>query len=241
MKRIRTNLGGLDAIILEPEGGARRPDVNVILCHGFGAPGEDLVGLGPELAQVSPELSSRVRWIFPHAPLSLDAYGAPGGRAWWLIDMEAMLGQRNWDRFVEEVPEGLPKARRMLTALVEEIGTRTEIPSGRTVLGGFSQGAMLTTDLALRLEEPPLGLGILSGTLISRLAWTERAPKRRGLPVFQSHGRQDPILPFEVSERLRKLLEESGLNVEFTGFNGPHTISMGVLTQLGRWLEARIR
>jgi phospholipase/carboxylesterase len=122
--------------------------------------------------------------------------------------------------------------------MLDELSRVTRVPMGRTVLGGFSQGAMLTTDVTLRLEEPPLGLGILSGSLISRPEWSERAPRRAGLLVFQSHGRQDPILPFDVAERLHRLLSDAGLKAEFLPFNGPHAIPMAALTALARWLES---
>lgn len=239
MKRIRTQSGGLDVQILEPVG-EERPDVNVVLCHGYGAPADDLVGLAAELTHVNVGLGSRVRWIFPAAPLSLEELGAPMGRAWWHLDMERLIGQRDWTRYVEEVPEGLPKARRLLMALLEDLESKTKVPIARTILGGFSQGAMLTTDVALRLEEAPLGLCVLSGALLSRAAWEERAKKRTSLPVFQSHGRQDQILPFEVAERLRKLLETAGMKVTFVPFQGPHGIAPAALEGLAAWLVQRL-
>lgn len=240
MKRIRTQSGGLEVQILEPEGGEGRPDVNVVLCHGFGAPADDLVGLAAELTHIHAGLGSRIRWVFPAAPLSLEELGSPTGRAWWHLDMNRLLGQRDWTRYVEEVPEGLPKARRLLMAMLEDLGAKTKIPTARTILGGFSQGAMLTTDVSLRLEEAPLGLCVLSGTLLSRAAWEERAKKRTSLPVFQSHGRQDQILPFEVAERLRALLEGAGMKVTFVPFQGPHGIGAAALEGLAKWLQQRL-
>ena len=240
MKQIRTQLGGLDVRILDPDSPERPADVNIVLCHGFGAPGDDLMALGPELAQLVPALASRVRWVFPEAPLSLAAQGLQGGRAWWLLNLERMVQGRDWDVYMNEVPEGLTRARRMARAMLEELSLKTLVPIGRTILGGFSQGAMLTTEVMLRLEEAPLGLAILSGALVSRPEWERQAPRRAGLPVFQSHGRQDPILPFQVADQLRELLERAGLQVEFAPFNGPHTIPAGALSALGRWIEARL-
>jgi len=104
------------------------------------------------------------------------------------------------------------------------------------VLGGFSQGAMVTTDLALRQDEAPAALVILSGTLLAESEWRARAVRRKGLRVLQSHGRQDPILPFAEAVLLRDLLQESGLAVEFLPFDGPHTISEEALDRLGALL-----
>lgn len=233
------NSGGLDVVVLDPET-TPKADVNVVLCHGFGAPGDDLVALSSELSHASPELGARVRWIFPEAPLSLADLGAPSGRAWWMIDLERMLGRRDWDKYVEELPDGLPKARRMFLAMLEDLAQKTGVPLSRTILGGFSQGAMLTTDVALRAEDAPLGLCVLSGTLLARAAWAERAAKRTSLPVFQSHGRRDQLLPFEIAERLRKVLEDAGMQMKFVAFNGEHGIPMQVLEELAVWLRERL-
>ena len=240
MRRTRLHAGGLDAWILEPEEPAAPPELNVLLCHGYGAPGDDLVALAPELSEEDRALASRCRWIFPEAPLSLEEMGNPWGRAWWQLDIERLLTGRDWTRFVEELPAGLPKARRMLHAFLDEVAARTNVPLSRTVLGGFSQGGMLATDLALRLEEAPAGLIILSGTLLARAEWTERIARRTAMPVFQSHGRMDPLLPFEVAEQLRGLFEDAGAKVTFVPFHAEHTIAPEVLQRLAAWLKERL-
>lgn len=239
MKRLQARFGGLDATVLEPGGEAGGPRWSVVLCHGYGAPGEDLVPIGHELLGVAPDLRARVRFVFPAAPLTLAQLGAFGGRAWWHLDLERLMTSRDRSYFLEEVPEGLARARRLLAALVEELCRATGSAPGRVILGGFSQGAMLATDLALRMEEPPAGLVVLSGSVIAREEWTRRAPSRAGLPVFQTHGRYDDILPFAPAEQLRALLEGAGLAVEFHPFDGPHTVDEGALEKLADWLERR--
>jgi phospholipase/carboxylesterase len=92
---------------------------------------------------------------------------------------------------------------------------------------------MLATDVTLRAERPPAGLVILSGAPVCVDEWTELAPKRAGLPVLQSHGRADPVLPFQGGEWVRDLLEGSRLPVDFVPFNGGHGIPSGVLERLG--------
>lgn len=241
MRLVNTQLGSLDCAVVEAEGGSA-PRLLVVLCHGFGAPGDDLVSLGPELFARRPELGGQVRFVFPQGPLSLEAYGYHGARAWWLIDLQRMLtgaatpeGLRALRR---EVPEGLPQARRLLRGLIDELTSRTGLPSSRVVLGGFSQGGMLATDVALRLEEAPAALAILSGTLLCEPEWERRAPLRRGLKVLQSHGRQDPLLPFDAAEALRDLLTRAGLEVDFIPFDGGHTITPEVVDRLAALLSA---
>lgn len=235
MRVIDTEIGGLHCRVLDgtAESGGELRAV-VVLCHGFGAPGDDLVGLAPEVLRRRPELAKHVRFVFPAAPLALDM--AFGGRAWWHIDMEklqlAMMtgALRDMSR---EVPEGAAEARRSLLAVLEALQRMTGLATDRFVLGGFSQGAMLATDVTLRLEEAPAALALFSGTLLMADEWEQRAPRRRGLRVLQTHGRSDPILAFSMAERLRDLLVASGLEVDFRPFDGPHTIPPDAVDAFG--------
>jgi phospholipase/carboxylesterase len=240
MRRVSTRLGELDCQIVEALPPDTAPELAVILCHGYGAPATDLVPLAAELTMLRPELG-KVRFVFPGAPLSLMELGMPLSRAWFHLPMELLTGrQLDWERFSSAVPEGLPAARRAVMSVVSALSAGTKLPYGRIVLGGFSQGGMVTTDVALRLEEPPAGLCILSGTLIAREEWKARAAARKGLPVFQGHGRYDDLLPYPAAERLHALLTEAGLAVEFVPFDGPHTIAPEELKRLADFLVARL-
>jgi phospholipase/carboxylesterase len=223
----RRQFGPLDCTTVIPRG--KSPEFCVVLCHGFGAPGTDLVPLSQELAELVPGHSDQIAYIFPEAPLELGGYGF-GGRAWWMVDVgrfqAAMSDPRLMAEMRTEIPVGMPEASRMLRTCVEEIGRHTGIPLSRTLLGGFSQGSMVATDVALELTASPAGLCIFSGHLLTENKWRELAPNRRGMPVLQTHGRFDPLLPFEGAEQLRDLLIEAGVEVEFISFGGPHTISM---------------
>jgi phospholipase/carboxylesterase len=217
------------------------PSLVVILCHGYGAPGTDLVPLAAELSNAAPSLTDSVRFVFPEAPISLGGMGFYESRAWWHIDPErfarvASTGDyRDW---ITAVPEGLDACRRRILALIDAQLAQTGLPMSRVVLGGFSQGAMLATDVALRMEEAPAMLAVLSGTLICHDAWKAHAGRRAGLSVFQTHGRQDAILPFSVATQLEGLLTASAMNVDFHPFEGGHTIDREVLAQLGAKLAA---
>lgn len=218
------------------------PGAVFILCHGFGAPGDDLVGLGPELVRAVPALKD-VRFYFPAAPLTLEG-GWGDSRAWWLIDMEAIqrlqYDQTAQREFRKVEPEGLPAARKAMLALVQQVADDTRLPMKRILLGGFSQGAMLATDVALRLEEAPGGLCVLSGTLLIEDVWRLKAKARAGLPVFQSHGRQDPILPYAAAQWLQTLFVEAGMQHEFVPFDGGHTIGPDALLKLGDFLARQV-
>ncbi len=233
---MRATLGGLSCQVF-PEREAGKPKGAVVLCHGFGAPGDDLVPLYGELVHMRPELATQ-RFIFPEAPLAL----GPGSRAWWMIDMTSLELMQRGDlqalrEFRKAEPEGLAASRALLRNLVDEVSAQTKLPISKIALGGFSQGAMITTDVTLRLEEAPRALAIMSGTLLMEDVWRQKAKARAGLRVLQSHGTQDPLLGFTSAEWLRDLLLEAGMKVDFVSFRGGHTIPLNVLEKLSATLD----
>jgi phospholipase/carboxylesterase len=208
--------------------------LTVILLHGFGAPGDDLVSLAQYL-------DIPARFVFPEAPLELGGmYG--DARAWWMLDLshlEAQLRSDNPHDRSAEIPEGLSAARDQVSRLVDQVAARFATTDDRIVLGGFSQGAMVSLDVALHRDARLAGVVMLSGTLIAESEWTPRMPKLAGVPVFQSHGRGDALLPFVVAETLRDKLKTAGALVEWHQFVGGHEIPAGVLAELGQFLLAR--
>jgi phospholipase/carboxylesterase len=214
------------------EGGGDGP--LVVLCHGFGAPGEDLVPLFRQLT-----VAREVRFAFPAAPLDLAATLGPayrGGRAWWMIDPksleEAQRGVRRDRSHV--VPEGLVEARTMVTDLLGELGRLLASRPEKTILGGFSQGAMVSLDVALRLPHRLAGLCLMSGSIVAIDEWQPLLGTLKSVPIVQSHGRSDPLLPFDIAETLRDLLRAAGADVRWTEFSGGHTITGSVLDELGK-------
>lgn len=209
----------------------------VVFLHGFGAPGDDLVPLGDAL-----DAPVGTRWVFPEAPLSLDL-GFGDARAWWLIDLARIQADRAAGRIRDlsmEIPKGLDQARERLLTLLAELPKHVPMDYRKTVIGGFSQGAMLACDGVLHSSYPFAGLVQLSSNLLARPIWEPLMSARNGLPVFQSHGTQDEILPYLGAERLRDALNRAGLSVQWHNFNGGHEIPESVLIDLGafllRWL-----
>jgi phospholipase/carboxylesterase len=218
----------------------QQPDLGIVLCHGYGAPGTDLTQLGPALLQAEPALRPRVQFLFPEAPLSLAEFGMPGGRAWWQFSVQRLLSQLQTGRFDEVrevVPEGLAEARDALMASIDEWRVGAGLAWSQVVLGGFSQGAMITVETAAALSETPAGMILLSGTLIHESAWRQGLSRKPQLPAFQSHGRHDTILPYMGAEWLKGMLEESGVALTFLPFAGGHEISWEVLEGVGEFLK----
>jgi phospholipase/carboxylesterase len=208
-----------------------------MLLHGFGAPGDDLVPLAEVI-----DAPAATRWLFPEAPLSLNM-GFGDSRAWWIIDFARIQADREAGRIRDlsiEVPQGLTLARERLLAFLKELPKQLPIDYKKTVIGGFSQGAMLTCDAVLHTDYPVAGLVQLSGNLLAQAVWSPLMRKRKGLPVFQSHGTQDDILPNIGAERLRDALTQAGLAVEWHSFRGGHAIPEAVLRRLGPFITKRL-
>lgn len=235
-------LGELDARITggtDGQGGGDGPVV--VLLHGFGAPGHDLVPLWNHLG--APE---GTRFVFPEAPHRLDMIPGMMGdsRAWWLIDMmrlqQAMMTGQMRD-LSQEVPDGLAEANAQLNGLLDAVETDLGVSGDRLVLGGFSQGAMLTLDVALRSERAFAGLILFSGTLLAEQEWVPKMKARSGLKVVQSHGQVDPILPFVLAERLRDLLGEAEVDHRWFPFMGQHEIPRVALDGASALLQDALR
>lgn len=227
-------LGGLRTRVTggtDGKGGGNGP--LVVLLHGFGAPGNDLVPLAEVLT-----VPTGTRFVFPEGPQSL-SFGPRDARAWWLIDMARIAQDQAAGRVRDlsnEIPKGLAPARETMLAFLKEVEHTFGADPRKTVLGGFSQGAMLTCDAMLHTDRPYAGLVQLSGNVLARSVWSPLMPKRKSLPVFQSHGMQDEVLPYVGAERLRDALSQSGLAVEWHRFRGGHEIPTPVLQRLGIFL-----
>ena len=205
----------------------------VVLCHGFGANMHDLAGLTGALS-----LGRPVRWVFPQAPVELPGY--PAGRAWFPSDPTEFLAFASGELFSDLSgldPSGLRQSGRLLLDLLDRIGS----PVSRTVIGGFSQGSMVALEAALAASEPPAGLVVLSGSIIAGDRWRKAGAARErpldGLPVFQSHGAGDPILPYAQAVRLGELLDACGAKRRFVRFGGGHEIPPAVTEPLTDFLE----
>lgn len=206
----------------------------VVLLHGYGAPGEDLVPLQRVLA-----VPREVRFVFPEAPLAPDELRPFGGRAWWPIDIFALQQARAAGRErerIQNVPEGLAAARAQLTAFMDELQRMLGVGSERIILGGFSQGSMLALDFALRDSRPLAGLVLLSTTPICMDEWQPLMAARKGLPVLQSHGVHDTLLAHTLAEEERELLRAAGMDVTWVSFPGGHELPSNVLEALGRFI-----
>jgi len=225
----RQRLGGLDTVVIPgtPDG------PTVVMLHGYGADAWDLVPLA-QVLRVPPGTT----WLFPNAPLEVPLGPHMSGRAWFAIDMaalEAAMIRGQHRDLSRDSPPAMEHARESILQMLTEAGANWS----RTILAGFSQGAMLATATALQAHRQPLGLVVLSGTVVDEATWLAGAKKHKGLAVFQSHGTRDPLLDVHAARRLHRLFDEAGLITEYHEFVGGHEIPQPILDRLSAWLAAR--
>jgi phospholipase/carboxylesterase len=201
------------------------------LLHGFGASANDLIGLAPELALAG-------EWYFPHAPEEITVAGMSYGRAWFPRESDA-LQQAVFGTYFQNLrsltPPGLAESAR----LVRQTLNRRGVAWDRLILGGFSQGAMVAAEVLRQgLEERsrpvPAMVLLFSGALIAEEWWggvssVDGGSAAAAVRVFQSHGRDDSILPFSEGLALAEQLDRAGFSVRFSEFDGGHTIPKGIV------------
>lgn len=232
----RIKLAALDAIEITPGGLSAAGDGSgsrkgaIILFHGYGADNQDLASLASAVGS-PPDVS----WYFPNGPHSVPIGPHMSGRAWFPLRL-AELEAQGLD-FTQTMPEGMGRAVEGALKAVEDLRTQKKLDWNQIILGGFSQGAMVALEVALRASQTPAGVTLFSGTLVNEPALVEAAAKKRGLRFFQSHGIQDPVLPFSLAEKLDATLNDAGFDGMLYSFRGGHEIPLPVLREWASWLK----
>ena len=210
---------------------------SAIILHGYGANAYDLWSLQSEL-----QCGKKLNWYFPDAPIHLEMGMGYSGRAWFPINERALERAMRGEPldYSKIYPPGLDRARDLILEFIAS----QKIEPKKLVLGGFSQGAMLSIEVALHLPEPPKALLLFSGTLANAAEWKAKAeklaaPLESKFEFFQSHGNMDAVLPFAGAERLRDVLEEAGWKSNWQEFDGGHEIPANVLKAASFYLRSR--
>lgn len=183
----------LDGLRLAPASGTARQ--LVVLCHGIGVDGSDLLPIARMLAGVLPDTA----FALPHAPERFSL--APEGRQWFAL----------FDRTIGEVEQGARAAAPSLARYLAEECARLGLAHRAAVLAGFSQGGMMALYTGLRMADPPGGIAALAAALPA-FAGTARELRARP-PVLLVHGEQDEIVPVQMSRDAERLLRGLGVPV----------------------------
>lgn len=199
-------------------GASGAPEGLLVLHHGRGTDERDLLGLADLL---DPE--RRLRVVTPRAALQLP--GSPGYH-WYLVPRVGYPDRESFEA-----------ARASLAELHDGLWEETGIDPGRTVLAGFSMGAVMSYAMGLGADRPPVaGILAFSGFVPTVEGWEPSLADRTGTRAFVSHGRNDPVIGIEFAERARELLGEAGLDLTYRESELGHQIDPAHLREAATWL-----
>jgi phospholipase/carboxylesterase len=199
----------------------RRPAVGesagaLVLFHGRGTSEHDLY---PLLDALDPE--RRLVGATPRGPLVLP----PGGAHWYVV---REIGYPDPDTFTESYA--------LASAWLDELATETGIPAERTVIGGFSQGAVMSWALGLGRGRPrPAGIIALSG-FIPTVEGFELDLSPPLPPIAIGHGSYDPVISVEWSRKAKAQLEDAGADVLYRESPMAHSVDPRFISELAAWL-----
>jgi phospholipase/carboxylesterase len=193
-------------------------DGTLVLLHGRGADENDLYGLFDIL-----DPAKRLTGITVGGPLRLP----PGGKHWYVVPRVG---------FPE--PQTFSATYAALQSLLDdELG----LDWSKTVVGGFSQGTVMSYALGLGADRPrPAGILAQSGFIPTVDGWEADLESRRGLPVLITHGSLDPVISAEFAREARDTLTAAGADVTYIETPMAHTIDPRGLPDLQRWLNQTI-
>jgi phospholipase/carboxylesterase len=195
----------------------------VILLHGLGADGDDLIGLQQYWGRLVPE----AEFVSPNAPFPCDT--APFGYQWFSVR----------DRSPPAVLAGVRAAATLLDAFIDDELQKRGLNESDAALVGFSQGTMMALFVGLRRATPLAGILGYSGRLIATDLLASELRSRP--PVLLVHGTEDPMVPFQSLAAAEAALNEAGVPVETLACVGTeHAIDPEGLARGGRFLREKL-
>ncbi|WMT86695.1 prolyl oligopeptidase family serine peptidase [Pelagibacterium sp. 26DY04] len=197
----------------------------VVLLHGYGSDGRDLISLGQFWRDSFPD----TLFVAPNAPEVCG--GNPFGYQWFPLDLER---DRDLSRLV-----GAETAAPVVTSFLNDLWAQTGLTPGQTILGGFSQGAMMALYAGLRLPESLLGIVSCSGLVVAPEKLGNEIASRP--PVLLIHGDIDDVVPVMGSEVALPILLDLGIEAKLHISQGTgHSIAQDGLDAATAFLRERL-
>lgn len=202
-----SELSQLNGPCVKPMGDVK-PEKLVILCHGYGSNGDDLIGLVPHFQRVLPNAV----YISPNAPEP--CFGAPMGFQWFALSTLSK----------EERLTGTLKAAPILDHFIDQKLEEYDLQDKDLILVGFSQGTMMSLHVGLRRKSDIGGIIGFSGAMTLPEDWQKEITSHP--PVVLIHGDMDNVVPIQLMYAANEALKSININVD-------HHISRGIQHSIG--------
>jgi phospholipase/carboxylesterase len=194
------------------------PSGALVLLHGRGTDENDLFGLFDIF-----DPRQRLVGVTVRGPLSLP----PGGQHWYGVYRVGFPD-----------PETFHSTYAQLDAFLGDLPGQIQVPWEHTVIGGFSQGAVMAYALGLGAGRPaPAGILAMSGFMGTVDGFEHDLEGRTGLPVAITHGTLDPVISVEFAREAKERLERAGVAVTYRESPMAHRIDPRLIPDIARWLE----
>jgi phospholipase/carboxylesterase len=191
----------------------------VILLHGYGSNGDDLIGLVPYWRDALPHTA----FVSPNAPEPCP--GAPGGYQWWGLSSMSASARA----------EGAARAAPVLDAFIDAELARHGLTEAELALVGFSQGTMMALRVGPRRPRTLAGIVGYSGMLADEAALADPAVNHP--PILLVHGDADPMIPVAAMHQAEAALTRNGFSVRSHVSPGlGHSVDLPGLQLGGRFL-----
>jgi phospholipase/carboxylesterase len=227
----------------------------ICLLHGYGANKEDLQGLVPYLDPMN-----TYDWLFLDAPFALPGPFTLNGRAWFGVN-SLMSVIQSGQSLTDYEPEELTSLLENLSGWFDNFLSHPDFRYKKIILGGFSQGAIVTSHLlpywikrqisaATHLQTLPSGMLLFSPALIAQktlhanITFLESLDAShpdylKNIPYLITHGTEDQVLPFHLAQELAQILHQSFVhkNNQFLPFQGGHEIPLSAFKAAQEFLR----
>ena len=218
MNKLYKKLNNIEYIVVEPD--YINPDKKypvIFLLHGYGSNMSDLANICEHI-----DINEYI-YICPNAPLEIDIGFGNKGYSWFDIDTDYKLLEDNYSNLMNE--------------LIFSLGKEYSINKKQMILGGFSQGAMVTYEFGITKTNYFSGLLAMSGKLINKEIFKQGEKINLDKKIFISHGLYDNVISVNEGREANKIFEAVGFNVEYNEYPITHEISLDVISDIKIWIQ----
>ncbi len=221
LKKTMNDSQTLDCLKYEPKEPAQ---VSLIFMHGLGASGHDFQDF-PQYLQI-PNLA--IRFIFPHAPKQpVTICGGATVPSWFnIVSLE---------RSSRVDAEGIQKSSQHIQKFIQQ-ELESGIKSENIIIGGFSQGGLIA--LYTSLFYPVKLGGVLA--LSTYFPKPKQMPEKQGLetPILMTHGTQDTVIPYDIADESRQVLEGLGAKLQWREYAMAHEVCSEEIQDIQNWVQS---